>query len=175
MVVRIEAEDLAMSGDWRVVEDSAASGGKYIVWLGLQPEANNRHAREGDLISTSIYIPTAGTYSFKWRMRQPKGVESDKGNDAWLNFPDADRYGPADTNENYGRFIKVYGRAREGVFKYSGTGEDSRGHTEIAIEFRQAGEYTMEIRGRSHGLEIDTILVFGQGLSVKEADSKTGC
>ena len=40
------------------------------------------------IISTGIDITTPGTYSFKWLMRQPSGVESDKGNDSWLYFPD---------------------------------------------------------------------------------------
>ena len=175
MVVMIEAEDLALSGDWSVVSDGDASGGKYITWLGLDSGKNNRDADDGDIISTSIDVPTAGTYSFKWRMRQPDGVDSDKGNDAWLYFPDADRYGPADTGKAYGGFIKVYGRATKGDFEYSGTGEDSNGHTQIALEFSRAGEYTMEISGRSHGLQIDQILVFGEDLSVDDAAANTGC
>lgn len=175
MVVQIEAESLAISGDWSVVQDSDASGGKYITWLGLSSGQNNRDAADGDIISTPIEIPTAGTYSFKWLMRQPDGVDSDKGNDAWLYFPDADRYGPEGTSNGYGEFIKVYGRATKGEFEYSGTGEDSNGHTQIALEFDQAGEYTMEISGRSHGLQIDKILVFGDDLSVDEAAANTGC
>ncbi|CAM9648942.1 unnamed protein product, partial [Ectocarpus fasciculatus] len=175
MVVRMEAEDLPVLGDWRIVNDGDASGGKYITWEGLSEAQNNQDPADGDIMSASIQIPTAGTYSFKWLMRQPEGVESDKGNDAWLNFPDAKRYGPAGTQEAYGTFIKVYGRATNGEFEYSGTGEDSHGHTQIAIEFEEAGEYAMEISGRSHGLQIDQILVFGEDLSVDEAVANTGC
>ncbi|CAM9420102.1 unnamed protein product [Ectocarpus sp. 6 AP-2014] len=175
MVVRMEAEDLPVLGDWRVVNDVDASGGKYITWEGLSEGQNNGDPADGDIMSASIQVPTAGTYSFKWLMRQPDGVESDKGNDAWLNFPDAKRYGPAGTQESYGTFIKVYGRATDGDFEYSGTGEDSHGHTQIAIEFEEAGEYAMEISGRSHGLQIDQILVFGEDLSVDEAVANTGC
>lgn len=175
MVVRMEAEDVPVLGDWRVVNDADASGGKYITWEGLSEGQNNGDPADGDIMSASIQVPTVDTYEFKWLMRQPDGVESDKGNDAWLNFPDAKRYGPAGTQESYGTFIKVYGRATNGDFEYSGTGEDSHGHTQIAIEFEEAGEYAMEISGRSHGLQIDQILAFGEDLSVDEAVANTGC
>lgn len=65
MVVKIEAESLDLHGNWKLVEAPAASGGKYITWEGLQAGSNNRDANDGDIISTMIMIPAAGTYSFK--------------------------------------------------------------------------------------------------------------
>ena len=173
MVVIVEAEDLPVTGDWKVVNDADASGGQYIVWEGLSEGRNNGSADDGDIISTSIDITTPGTYSFKWLMRQPSGVESDKGNDSWLYFPDATRFGPKDTNGSYGTFIKVYGNAANGDFVYSGTADVNHAHTQIAVEFAQAGTYTMEIAGRSHGHEIDQIILFGESLSVNAAAA--GC
>lgn len=175
MIVKIEAEDLAVTGDWVVVDnDDAASGGAYIVWEGLSETQNNHAATDGDMISTGIQIPVAGTYSFKWLMRQPYGVESDKGNDSWLYFPDATRFGPEGSTASYGTFVKVYGRATGGTFEYSGTAEEANGeHSEIAVEFAQAGQYTMEISGRSHGHEIDQIVLFGDALSIN--DAAAGC
>eukprot|EP00903_Cladosiphon_okamuranus_P020895 g19188.t1 len=171
-IVIIEAEDLPVWGDWEVVSDPAASGGKYIVWEGLSEEKNNQSADDGNIISTTIYIPAAGTYYFRWLMRQPSGVESDKANDSWLYFPDATRFGPKDTNDSYGNFVKVYGRAR-GEFAYSGTADVGHSRTQIEIEFAQAGEYTMKIAGRSHGHEIDQIILFDESLSITEAAA--GC
>ena len=174
MVVIIEAEDLAVKGDWRVVDDPDASGRQYIVWEGLQEGQNNRDPEDGDIISTTVDITTPGTYHFKWLMRQPSGVESDKGNDSWLYFPDATRFGPVDSNGEYGTFVKVYGRATDGDFEYSGTAEDAdHEHTQIAVEFARAGRYTMEIAGRSHGHQIDQIILFGETLRVNGAAA--GC
>lgn len=67
LVVKIEAESLDLWGDWKLVEDSDASGGKYITWEGegMQAGSNNRDANNGNIISTMIMIPEAGTYSFK--------------------------------------------------------------------------------------------------------------
>lgn len=63
--VIIEAEDLPYWGAWEVVNDNDASGGKYLVWNGLSREENNRDAVDGNIISTTIDIKTAGTYRFK--------------------------------------------------------------------------------------------------------------
>ena len=166
--VVIEAEDLPYDGAWKVVEDDDASGGKYLVWEGLSPEENNRNAEDGDMISITVEIKTAGTYSFKWRMRQPSGVASDRGNDSWLYFPDAARFGPEGTSQEYGGFIKVYGNALT-EFKYSGTADVNHAKTQIAIVFDSAGEYEMQIAGRSHGHQIDQIILYEESLDVEDA------
>jgi len=115
-----------------------------------------------------INIPAAGTYSFKWRMRQPPNVMSDRGNDSWLYFPDAARFGPEGTSGSYGGFIKVFGNAVD-EFKYSGTADVNHAKTQVAIEFDSPGEYEMQIAGRSHGHQIDQIMLYSDTLSVNEA------
>lgn len=133
-VYTIEAENLPYDGAWRVVEDGAASGGKYLVWEGLQPSANNNRAADGDIISILVEIPVSGTYFFKWLMRQPDEVDFDKANDSWLNFPSADRFGPVGSTHEYGTFIKVFGNAHDGAFKYRGRAEESNhDKSEIAV------------------------------------------
>ena len=173
MAVIIEAEDLVISGAWKVVDDSAASGGKYIVWEGLSSEGVNSDPETGDIITTAIDITTPGTYSFKWLMRQPSDVASNHGNDSWLYFSDATRFGPQGTSDSYGAFIKVFGNAADGDFEYKGTAGVDGVKTQVAVEFATAGQYTMQIAGRSHGHEIDQIILFGEGLTVDDAAS--GC
>ncbi len=63
--VIIEAEDLPYWGDWEVINDNDASGGKYLVWNGLGFEQNNSDAEDGNIITTTINIKSAGTYRFK--------------------------------------------------------------------------------------------------------------
>eukprot|EP00903_Cladosiphon_okamuranus_P020543 g18856.t1 len=173
-IVIIEAEDLPVCCGWEVVSDSAASGGKYIVWEEDLPVGDiNRSVGEDDIMSITIYIPAAGTYYFKWLMRQPSGVASDAANDSWLYFPDATRFGPKDTDDSYGTFVKVYGRATGGEFEYSGKADVNHNRTEIAVEVAQAGEYTMKIAGRSPGHEIDQIIIFDKSLSANVAAA--GC
>lgn len=174
-IVIIEGEDLQLVGDWKIkTGDSDASGRAYIVWEGLDPEENNRSP--DDIITTSIQITVAGTYRFKWRMRQPDGVESDKANDTWLSFPNATRFGPLDDDaESWGsRFIKVYGNANDGHFEYSGRSEATHGvYSEVGVDFAEPGTYEMKIAGRSHGHEIDQIILYARSLDV--ADAANGC
>jgi len=114
--VVVEAEDLSYSGDWEVVKDSDASGGEYLVWNGLEAEENNRDAADGDIITTMIDIKTAGTYRFRWRMRQPPNVASDRGNDSWLYFPDGPFPRAPDRPDHRVRGVSRRGGRRRRVF-----------------------------------------------------------
>ena len=168
-VVLIEAEDLDLVGDWWSIDDPAASGGKYIVWEGLN--GNTQISKTPvDVITVPIHITVAGIYRFKWKMRQPEGVESDQANDSWLDFPDAARFGPVDRSAaGYGGFVKVYGNAFDGDFEFSGTADVDHVRTEVAVDFKETGWYTMEIAGRSHGHQIDQIILFQESLNVEDA------
>jgi len=106
-------------------------------------------------------------------MRQPNNVESDRGNDSWLYFPDAERFGPAGTSQSYGGFVKVFGRALDGEFKYSGRADVDHDITEVAVEFASAGRKEMQISGRSHGHQIDQIMLYSDTLTQDEAEA--GC
>lgn len=168
MVVIVEGEDLPLVGAWSTYEDPAASGGEYIVWEGLKDNKSNNQSPE-DIITATIQITIPGTYSFKWKMRQPDEdeVPSDRANDTWLYFPDATRFGPANKDTDYAEFVKVYGNAQEGKFEYDSRAEEAdHDKSEIAVEFAELGEYTMQIAGRSHGHEIDQIILFGDTLEV---------
>lgn len=159
-LVIIEAEDLSTSGAWKTKSAGSASGGRYITWEGLSPE---RHSGQPvDVINHRFTIERAGTYRFSWRMRQPGGVAGDRANDSWLNFPDAARYGPFNGGR-YPGFIKVFGRARNG-FAYAGTADVNHNKTEIGIEFDRPGTYTMQLAGRSHGHQIDRIVIHHESI-----------
>ena len=167
-VVIIEGEDLPLVGNWTVHDDALASGGKYIAWEG---RASNHEISSvpADIITAVIRITVAGTYRFKWKMRQPEGVESDQANDTWLDFPDATRFGPRGSNTTYPGFTKVYGRADDGVFAYSGKADVKHQRSEVAVEFAEPGPYEIEIAGRSHGHQIDQIIVYSNSISVDTA------
>ena len=108
-------------------------------------------------------------------MRQPSsGIRSDQANDSWLDFPDADRFGPLHEDTNYPEgFIKVFGNAQDGEFEYTGRADIDHRRTEVAVEFSQPGTYEMQIAGRSHGQELDQIILFGEDLDAEFAAS--GC
>ncbi len=172
-VVAIEAESLDLTGDWKVVQADNASGGSYITWEGLAYEQNN--SSPDDVISTEIAISQPGSYRFTWAMRQPTEVESDKANDSWLNFPDADRFGPTDGG-SYSGFIKVFGNSKNN-FAYTGTADVDHVKSTIEVQFDEAGTYTMQIAGRSHGHQIDRIVVHHSSISQADAvaGTNTGC
>lgn len=167
-MIIFEAEALDFGGDWTVKNDTAASGEEYIVWEA--DEVSNPDPKDGDIIETSFTITTPGTYSFKWRMRQPSDVKKNTDeNDSWLNFPDAERFGPAGTEESYGGFVNAFGTA-DGEFKYTGMAYTKTfGSTQIAIDFEVAKDYTMKIAGRSSGHQIDQIILFENTMNVVDA------
>lgn len=172
MVVIIEAEDIPVVGDWKIVQDPRASGGSYIVWEGLSEGRNN--GNPDDIISTTFQVSTPGWYTFKWLMRQPSGVARDKGNDTWLYFPDASHFGPNRSENSYGTFVKVFGNADGEDFLYSGTAEEANhAKSAVGIKFELPGQYTVEIAGRSHGHEIDQLILYRLGGDVNEAAA--GC
>ncbi|MEL6981648.1 MAG: hypothetical protein AAFO29_04410 [Actinomycetota bacterium] len=163
--VIIEAETLGLVGDWKRRTDAKASGGAYITWEGLSHERNN--GSPDDVITTSITISQAGTYRFVWAMRQPSDVESDKANDSWVNFPNAARFGPT-TGGSYGGPVKVFGNGK-GSFAWAAKADQNHAKSDVAIEFSRPGTYTMEIAGRSHGHQIDKIVVYRDSVSRNDA------
>ncbi len=162
--VVIEAESLPLTGAWSRRNDNGASGGSYITWEGLSRERNNNSP--ADTMSTRFQVSRAGTYNFIWSMRQPDGVAGDKANDSWLNFPDAARFGPT-SGGSYGGFVKVYGRGT-GQFAWSARADQNHVHSNIAVVFNQPGTYTLQVAGRSHGHQIDEIIVHHESVERRD-------
>ncbi len=170
-VIALEAEDLPLSGAWQVQSDAGASGGAYITWLGLSPEQNNNEP--DDVITVPLEITEVGSYRFTWAMRQPDDVAGDKANDSWLNFPDAARFGSTG-GDSYGGFVKVYGNGK-GSFAYGATADQGEQKSELAIDFSAPGTYTMQLAGRSHGHQIDRVVLYRDSVSQEEAIQGDAC
>ena len=100
-------------------------------------------------------------------MRQPSDVAGDKANDSWLNFPDAQRFGPVNGG-TYGGFVKVFGNGK-GDFAWAAKADQHELKSEVAIEFGSAGQYTMQLGGRSHGHQIDKIVIYRDSISRNDA------
>ncbi len=155
-VVSIEPELLDLTGAWKVNEDKA-TGGRYISWEGLSAGRNN--GKPTDVLEIQFAIEKAGQYRFTWAMRQPDGVKNWQGDDSWVNFPDANRFGPV-SGGSFDGFVFAEGRS-SGTFDYDATGVigDDKEQMELAIVFHKPGYYTMQLGGRSHGHQIDRILL----------------
>lgn len=158
--VSIEIEDFELAGSWRLGYDSRVSGGTFVTWEGLAPEAEN--TVPVDVIELPFTIDTPGTYRFVWAMRQPFEFGDESADSSWVNVPDAARFGSIDGG-SYGGFVPIFGRAR-GEFDWSATADVDGAQSEVSIVFDAAGVYTMQLAGRSHGHEIDRIVLFHDGL-----------
>lgn len=156
-----EAERIPLRGNWKLgTDEEYASGGKYIYYDGPN---NYQNQNPADILSYSFKINTPGTYAFKWFVRQNEEergkVEGQQGtdlsNDAWVRFSDGIGYwGATQTTD----FIKFYGRSDPGFWLH-GVGEKDHKHNWVYVKVSQAGTYTMEICGRSHGYQIDKIVM----------------
>lgn len=163
--VSIELEDFELTGSWRLGYDSRVSGGAFVTWEGLEPEVNN--TSPADLIESQFTIETPGTYRFVFAMRQPFEVGDDSANSSWINVPDAARFGPIGGG-SYGGFVTVFGRAK-GEFDWSATADVDGIQSEISIVFDTPGSYTMQLAGRSHGHEIDRIVLHSDAIGRGDA------
>jgi len=174
--VIIEAEDILRSsldesqwGGWNVFADPTnASGGEYISWVGLNNvNQNNKNFKDGNPMYYEVDIPFPGTYKFQFMCRQPAELaddENDKANDAWVVFKDATRYGPEEggsypNHVNNEGFIKIFGGNRKAFFQEKGRGIAAGSISIPVAEFDVAGPTTMGLSGRSHGFQIDQIIL----------------
>ena len=162
-----EAERFELKGQWELGYDAdRASGGAYIYFSGANSYTS---VNSSNVISYTFRINTPGNYTVKWTMRQPEGERgTDKGNDAWIYFSDDRGYAGSVRLEHYEKF---YGRSDDN-FTLNGTAEvHDLGHKWLTAKFPAAGEYTLNIGGRSHGLQIDRIILFN-GMTIDQAGQK---
>ncbi|MEM9612961.1 MAG: hypothetical protein AAF962_01290 [Actinomycetota bacterium] len=170
-VITIEAETIGTTGAWKVVKDAKASGGSYLTWEGLSFERNNQSPADTMRVAFDVTVP--GTYEFVWAMRQPGDVESDKANDSWVNFPDAARFGPT-TGGSYGGPVKVFGNGKNN-FAWKARADVKHKKSSLSMDFNSVGTYTMELSGRSHGHQIDKIVIYHSSVSQNDAIKGGAC
>ncbi|MEM9325560.1 MAG: DUF5060 domain-containing protein [Bacteroidota bacterium] len=164
-IVVIEAENISPPSPWTLVNDSKATGGKYLSWGG----GNNYGSPNGGEVSVELKITKTGTYRFMWLMRQPDGVASDLSNDSWVNFPDATHM-----NQNgvpYNGFIKVFGNGK-GEFRWAATADVNHQKSPLFVRFDQPGTYTLQLAGRSENHQIDRIVLFHSDVAQNTATNK---
>lgn len=172
----IESENAAnIPAGWAVRSDVAGfNGAGYIQWQG-----QDFFGQPGNgLITYKIKINTPGTYQVQWRSRINQGNNGTEHNDAWLRFTDAaDFFGKKGNNSivyprGSGKTPNPKGSSSNGWFKVymnqlnawslQTTTSDNDPH-KIFVVFAQAGEYTMEVSGRSKGYAIDQISLIREG------------
>ena len=161
-----EAEQMELKGQWKLGEDKAkASGGKYIYFDG--PNAYKEVNMDNHL-SYTFTITDPGDYTVKWMMRQPEGERgTDKGNDAYLYFSGDVAYVKDKKMTHYEKF---YSRSSDDFVLHGVAEVHDLGHGWMTAKFPAAGEYTLNIVGRSHGLQIDRLILF-KGMSMDEVQS----
>lgn len=151
-----EAEGTKLKGQWKIGKDAnKASGGAYIYFDG--PNTYNE-VNKDNLISYTFRINNPGNYTVKWMMRQPEGERgTDKGNDAYIYFSDDIGYAK---NQKLTHYEKFYSRSANDFVLHGVAEVHGLGHSWLTAKFPSAGEYTLNIAGRSHGLQIDRIVLF---------------
>lgn len=176
-LVIIETEDLTLPSGWHIkTAKTGYTGSGYISWEG--GDAFNQPGN--GTIDVKINITKTGTYRFQWRNAVGEGTNTTEFNDSWLKFPDAtDFYGQKGNDVSSRVYPKgsektplPNGAGSNGWFKiYTGgttdwnwnsNTSDNDAH-QIYVEFAQAGEYTMQISGRSDKHAIDRISLSNGG------------
>ena len=175
-VLLIEAENMDISGTmWqRKIDKPGYTGTSYIEWTG--PDRFGQPGTAG-VLDIKIKINNPGKYQFQWRNAVGKGQSTTEHNDSWLKFdlnevadfygekPDGSRTYPRGT----GRTPNPEGASGDGWFKlyvnnlnwqFSGrTGDNADGRS-VFVEFDTAGDYTMQISGRSANHLIDRVALY---------------
>ena len=176
-LIVIEMESLNAPADWQLKPGDGAIG-SYVEWTG-----NNNFNNQGEgLITAKIVISDPGTYRFDWRNSIRAGTSTTDSNDSWLKILADNFYGfrssdnsvvcPADqesTNQCIGDrpegstgngWFKVYRSGGSALdWRWSARTSDSDGHP-IFADFNQAGEYEIQISGRSKNHAIDRLVLF---------------
>ncbi|WP_299461679.1 hypothetical protein [uncultured Microscilla sp.] len=175
----IESESMPLGEGWQLETSSTDFTGKgYTQWHG-----KSEYSTPGKgLITYKIRVNTPGTYRVQWRSRINEGTDHTEANDAWLRMANAsDFFAMKDNHKLYprgsGKTPNPEGAGKEGWFKVymNQTNQWSwrsytNDHNAYAVyaTFLVAGDYTIEVSGRSKGYAIDRIALYKED-TVQEA------
>ncbi|NME71737.1 T9SS type A sorting domain-containing protein [Flammeovirga aprica] len=162
-----EAERFPLVGHWKIGTDTEkASGGKYLYYGG--PNSYQK-VPNGQTISYTFKINNPGGYTVKWTMRQPEGERGgDLGNDAWIYFDDD--IGRA-KQEALTHFEKFVGRSTDDFTLNGQLDLHNNGQPWMSVVFPEAGEYTINLSGRSSHFQVDRIILY-KGMKLDEVAEK---
>ena len=171
-LVVIEAENLTgVTTNWKKeTTHTNYTGSSYIRWNG----ADNFNEPGSGIISTIIQINNPGEYRVRMRNMISYGDLSSEHNDTWLRFPDAAiAYGKKGNEKVYpkgygetplaagaskDKWLKAFynGRVQEWSWKTNTNDGDAY---DIYVNFATAGEYTIQLSGRSKHHAVDRIVL----------------
>ncbi|WP_075342209.1 hypothetical protein [Tenacibaculum agarivorans] len=183
--VLVEMENSKLPDKWALKTSNSATGKGYYVWEGDQSLGKPGNG----LIEFTIKINNPGNYRFLWNTAVTIGSNGTEHNDSWLKFPDADDfYGekkdgsrvypkgsgktPNPKGSSADGWFKIYRGGNDLDFKWQAATSDNDSHN-VYVEFKKAGEYTMQVSARSTGHGIDKFMLFNEAnYSEKEAKEK---
>ena len=153
LVVEIESE--AAGGDWSAESSIFGfSGDSYRVWRG-QNNFKESEAVRGNAVTYHFTITTPGNYEFRWRSRNTIGLDPTEHNDGWIRFSEGAR------NINGEHFLDGWTKAFMGqVAQWSWDARTVDGQSRKIRQFFAAGDYTIDISGRSNGHAVDRFALF---------------
>jgi len=173
-LIVIESEKLPTAEGWQLESVvTGFTGTSYMQWHG----ENNFNTTGQGLIAYQIRINTPGTYRIQWHCRINEGNNRTEANDAWLRLANATDFYAIPKNANSpkyyphgsGKSPNPGGSGKDGWFKvYTTIVGDWTWRTftnddvncNIFADFAAAGDYTVEISGRSKGFAIDRIVFY---------------
>ena len=177
-LIVVEMESLDAPTGWTLKNDDIDALGEYLEWT----DGNSLQMPGNGVISLKVVIENPGTYQFIWRSSIREGEDTTDANDSFLKILADNFYGfrasdnstvcPRDqaaSNRCLGRDPE--GASRDGWFKVYRSGgpaiawvwrsstSDNDAHA-IYADFDFAGEYEIQISGRSMSHAIDRFVMF---------------
>lgn len=150
----VEVESVPATGDWELRTDVTGSLGKgYHEWKHGSKEETIDSAGSG-VLAYPIRISTPGSCRFRARSAAPHSTEH---NDVWAQFADSDGLfwvQGSDEDGPHFDWTKVYQNRGGDNWSWNASTVDHEPH-ELWVHFDKAGDYTVELSGRSNLFKID--------------------